>query len=415
MKRYCCMLLFLFPLAQVHGQAGKLVYSLDSAIHLGIENNPEMKSASQKVRAASGRFWSALAPPPAELSATNDYVPTGERLSAWGEKTVGVSQTIEFPTNYYFRASKFSKETEIARQGFAQAKLTVIAVIKSAYFTALALQEQVKIAQENLSIAEDFVKKAEIRFSVGEGTNLERLTARVQHAEARNLCEVRSNRLVSAFAALGFALGHGKGAASGYQLTDTLGCGPFNFTDGDLTEDAVRYNPQLKISRLRTGSLSAERALAWSGVLPEVNIGFFTKQVRGDARDYYGASLGISVPVWFMLDQRGKIQEASANAAAAAFDLRTAENTVVLKTNGALSEFRNAERQVALYRKEILPQADEIFRTASKSYEAGEITYIEFLQAQQTIITARSCFVDALLAYNLSVVSLEEAIGKTIK
>jgi heavy metal efflux system protein len=95
-------------------------------------------------------------------------------------------------------------------------------------------------------------------------------------------------------------------------------------------------------------------------------------------------------------------------------DLQAAHNAVYAKTQDAFAEFKHGESQVHLYLDEIIPQAEEIYRTAVKSYEAGEITYIEFLQAQQTLINSRGSYVDALLSYNLSIITIEESIGKTL-
>ena len=76
--------------------------------------------------------------------------------------------------------------------------------------------------------------------------------------------------------------------------------------------------------------------------------------------------------------------------------------------------YRNDERQVQLYNTDLLPQANEVYRTAATSYQAGEITYLEFLQARQTLISARSTYIDALYNYNTAIARLENAVGRTI-
>jgi outer membrane protein TolC len=395
------------------GSGGYL--SLSAAIQIGLYNNPEIKSSIEKINASRGRFWSAISPAPADFSITNDYIPTGLKLNKYGEKTIGVSQSVDFPTNYFLRGSKYSIERTIAENELALAKLCVVSNVKKSYFNVLALQEKIKIAQENCAIAQNFVKKAEVRYSVGEGTNLERLTAKVNYTESLNNIEIQKNHLVAAFAELNFALGYGKEESKVYQLTDTLAFIPFDFTLSKLLDDAADINPQLKATKLRVDSYSAEKSLAWSSLLPNFNLAYFNKQVRDDPRGYYGASFSIGIPLWFMLDQRGRIKEASSNVSAAKSELRTANNAVHAKTQAAFAEFKHEENQIQLYVKEIIPQAEEIFRTAVKSYEAGEITYIEFLQAQQTLINARGSYTEALLSYNLSIVTIEEAIGKALQ
>jgi cobalt-zinc-cadmium resistance protein CzcA len=156
--------------------------SLASAIQKGLDNNPEIRASLEKVNASRGSFLSAITPSPVDISITNDNIPTGQKLRNYGEKTVEISQSVEFPTNYFLRGSKYSKEIDIAKNELALAKLCVVSTVKKSYFKVLALQEQVQIAQENLAIAQDFVKKAGVRYAVGEGTNLERLTAKSNHS-----------------------------------------------------------------------------------------------------------------------------------------------------------------------------------------------------------------------------------------
>jgi outer membrane protein TolC len=389
--------------------------SLGAAIQTGLENNPEIKSALAKINAARGGFLSAISPASPDLSITHDYIPINAKVSKYGEKTIGISQPVDFPTNYFLRGSKYSLEKEIAENEFTLAKLSVIANVKKSYFNALALQEQVRIARENLSIALDFVKKAEVRFSVGEGTNLEKLTAKVNYTEAMNNVETGENHLIAAFADLNLAMGRGMGETQPFQLADTLTFIPSDFTLDQLLHDAETVNPRLKVNTLRVDSYSREKSLAWSSLLPSFNLSYFNKKVPADERSYYGASISMSVPLWFMLDHRGKIQEASANVSIAEFELRMAGNSAYAKTQTAFAEFKHEENQVQLYIHDILPQSEEIFRTAAKSYETGEITYLEFLQAQQTLINSRGKYINALLSYNLSIVAIEEAIGRTLR
>jgi outer membrane protein TolC len=414
MNKCIYLICILFPIALAFGQSNSLSLSLNAAIALGLKNNPEIKAAIAKTNAVKGRFLSAISPAAAEFSITNDYIPAGANLNSYGEKTVGISQSIDFPVNYYIRGSKVSIEKKIAANEYALTKLSVAAAIKKTYFNVLAVQAQVSLAQENSVIANEFLQKAGIRYSVGEGSNLERLTAQVSNTEAMNVVEIQNNRLVAAFAELNAALGFGKADGCRCLLTDTLAYTPLSITLGQITDDADTAHPYLKICMLRAELYSADKSIAWWTLVPNFSVGYYSKQVRGDTKNYYGVSFGMSIPLWFMFDQRGKIHEATAQTSIAQAELQTARNTVYAKIQSAFVEFKNEEKHIRLYQNDILPQAEEMFRIAAKSYEAGEITYIEYLQAQQTLKNSRGNYSTALHSYNLSIVTLEEALGKTV-
>lgn len=395
---------------KVFGQTEIKNLSLNDAIEIGLQHNPEINVSLEKINAANGRFWSGISLPMPEVSVSYEYVPTSKSFENYGEKTLEFNQTLEFPTNYFLRGSIFSKEKEISEFEYKHSELSVISKIKSAYYSVLKIQEQLTIAKENISIAEDFNKKAEIRYNVGEGTNLEKLTAKVQYSEALNNVEVLKNNLLSVFEELNFVLGLERDQIKNYQLNDKLDNKKLDFTFEKLFDEAIKINPQLKVSELKVGASEVERTLAWSGLLPNFNLAYL-KQSRDGDNSFYGVSFGIFVPLWFIFDQRGKIQEASANVSIAESDLQLTKNNIYLKIKNAFTQYENERKQVQFYETEILPQAEEIFRTASKSYEAGEITYIEYLQAKQTLINSRSNYINTLHSYNLSIINIEEAVG----
>lgn len=408
-------ILFSFALLPIciYGQTEIKKLSLTEAVEIGLKNNPEVRSAIENISASKGRFWSGISLPQPEVGMSYEYAPVNSSLSNYSEKTLAVSQSFEFPSNYFLKGSKYNKEEEIAVYKLNLTERSVINQVKTSYYKVLAKQYQVKSAEENLVISEDFYKKAEIRQNVGEGTNLERLTAKVQYTEARNNLEVAKNELTTAFAELNYSLGYGKQSyGSNYDLTDTLVFVDHEISIEQIYKSLEETNPQIKIAELNYGIASVEKGLAWSSILPNINFAYF-KQTRDGNTGFYGASLGISVPLWFMFDQRGKIQEALANQSISESELQLTKNEIALKLKSAFTDHENNLKQVKLYVNDILPQADEIYRSALKSYDAGEITYIEFLQAKQTLINAKNNYINVLYNYNRSIFTLEEIVGKS--
>jgi outer membrane protein TolC len=381
---------------------------------MGLKNNPAIKSAQENISAAKGRFWSGISLPAPEVGVSYEYTPINTGLKNFGERTFEVSQFIEFPSNYFLKGSRFGKEEEIAFYRLKLTEVIVAAQIKSAYFNVLAKLELLGIAEENLNIAEDFAKKAGIRYNVGEGTNLERLTAKVQFTEASNNLEIAKNELKTAFAELNYSIGYGKRTDEIFTLADSLSYSAADeFTFEELNNLSLTANQQIKISELNVSASSLDKSLAWSSLLPNFNLSYF-KQTRDGDNGYYGASFGMSVPLWFLFENRGQIQEASANVNIAESELQLVKNEVYLRLRSAFNDYENDLKQVKLYLSDILPQAEEVYRSASASYDAGEITYLEYLQARQTLINAKSNYINVLFSYNLSIYTLEETVGQSL-
>lgn len=404
--------LFLYGYAQDLNESNSI--TLTEAIEIGLKNNPVIKSAYENISAVEGKFWSGISLPSPEIGVSYEFVPLGSGLNNYEERTFGISQAFEFPTNYFLRGSISGDENDIAHLNFKQSEIQITRQIKTAYYNVLAKQKLLAIAKENLQIADDFSKKAEIRYNVGEGTNLERLTAKVQFTEAKNILALAQNELKSSFAELNYSLGYSRLSDEKFILIDSLAFSKFDtLSFENLYHLSLSSNQQIKISELNVNALSTERTLAWSSLLPGFNISYF-RQSLGSDNNYYGASLDISVPLWFLFDNRGQIQYASAKVNIAESELVSVKNEVYLNLTNAYNDYSNNLQQVSLYQEHILPQAEEVYRSASASYDAGEITYIEYLQARQTIISSEKNYTEALLNYYRSIFSLEEIVGQKL-
>jgi len=412
-KLFVLFAVALLPLC-IYGQTEIKKLSLNEAVEIGLKNNPEVRSAIENISASQGRFWSGISLPQPEVGVSYEYAPANSSLSNYSEKTLAISQSFEFPSNYFLKGSKYNKEEEIAVYKLSLTERSVINQVKTSYYKVLAKQYQIKSAEENLLISEDFFKKAEIRQNVGEGTNLERLTAKVQYTEARNNLEVAKNELTTSFAELNYSLGYGEQSyETNFALTDTLVFVDHKISIEQIYKSLEETNPQIKIAELKCGIASVEKGLAWSSILPNINLAYF-KQTRDGNNGFYGASFGISVPLWFMFDQRGKIQEATANQSLSESELQLTKNEIALKIKNAFTDHENNLQQVKFYVNDILPQTEEIYRTAMKSYDAGELTYLEYLQAKQTLISSRNNFINALFNHYQSVFRIEEIAGQNI-
>ncbi|MBI5727008.1 MAG: TolC family protein [Ignavibacteriales bacterium] len=389
--------------------------SISAAVALGLKNNPSIKKAQQAAYAAEGRYHSGISLPQPEFSFSYEYAPVSKSLSNYSEKSIGVSQSFDFPLSYFLRSKKLTKEQSIAARSLQITERNIIHEVKAHYYKVLVKQYQLQYANDYLSIAGDFLKKAEIRQNIGDGTNLERLTAKVQFTEAQNNLAVAKNELTIAQAELRYAIGYErKGTAADFVLTDSLYFSGSTIALGEVLENFNEaQNLQMQIAGLQTGIAAVEQSLAWSSVLPVFNLSYF-RQSRDGNNGFYGASFGMSVPLWFMFEQKGKIEEANANFSAAGYEMQSIKTEMQLKLHDACTALDNNEKQVRLYISELLPQAAEIFTAAEKSYDAGELTYIEYMQAKQILISSRNNYINALYNYYLSVLTIEELTGLTI-
>ena len=403
----------LVPLC-IHGQSLQRTLSLREAFTIGIKNSPDLRAAEAGVNAARGRFWSGISLPSPEINIAHEYIPKGLGLGSYTERTIGVSQSFEFPTNYFLRGSALTSNRDALRAGGVQAMRILIRKIRNSYFAAWGTQRKLQYARDNISLSDSIMVKVEVRARVGEAPPLELLTARVQQSEARNDLMAARNELTVAYAELNNAMGLGRVEYdTSVVLTDSLVAPSRAINTDSLTVLVEERNPQLLALRARMESATASRALAWSTLLPSFTVSYFN-QMRDGVKDYYGASLGISVPLWFMMNTRGQVEESQAEMALAEAEFAATRNTLLVELRTAVSNLQNTANSVRLYETDLIPQAEEVYRTANRGYVTGDLSYIEYLQARVTLLATRRNYITTLLNYVHSVTLLDELTEESV-
>src|SRR4030065_1153462 len=76
--------------------------SLQKSINIGIPLHPTVLSAKGELKTARGSVWKSLSPPSPVVRIQNEWVPKGAGISDYGEQTLGISQTLDFPLVTYF-------------------------------------------------------------------------------------------------------------------------------------------------------------------------------------------------------------------------------------------------------------------------------------------------------------------------
>jgi len=59
-----------------------------------------------------------------------------------------------------------------------------------------------------------------------------------------------------------------------------------------------------------------------------------------------------------------------------------------------------------------LKTADELLRFAEKSYQSGEIDYVEYINAVNQALTTKTDYLTAIQQYNQAVIELQYLTGK---
>jgi outer membrane protein TolC len=148
--------------------------------------------------------------------------------------------------------------------------------------------------------------------------------------------------------------------------------------------------------------------------LPDFDIGLSRHRLQGE-KTTWDFTLSFPIPLFFWQPKKGEIAEASANIEALKRYQQHLQNTIGLEVEEAYLNAVTAENQIELFEKEILTQAEEVYKMFLFSYQEGEISGIELIEARRTLIEARRSYADALFNYGITLAVLEKSIGQNLE
>jgi outer membrane protein TolC len=392
--------------------AKKEVLTLDECISIAIQQNPLILSSLQQYNASLARVSQAKAIPQPSINWDSDLQPKLFDFKGTGEWYFGISQSVEFPGKRYLRGKIASKEANEFLQEIELLKLDITFQVKQGFYGLLLSQEKLSYAQQNLELARDFLKKAELKFDAGDVAKVEALRAKVEASKAANEVRIANNDVRLAKAMLNFLLARKKYAP--LDIKGDLKRAPISLDMDTLVERALSFRPEMKGITIAIERERLFKKQAYMSYLPDFELGVNRHRVLGEG-EWWDFTLSFPIPLFFWQPKKGEIAEAEANIKSLEKESEHLGNAITLEVEEAYMTAVTANNQIRLFEDEILTQAEEVYNMFLFSYQEGEIGGIELIDARRTLIESRTSYADALFNYGVALAALEKSIGQKLK
>jgi cobalt-zinc-cadmium efflux system outer membrane protein len=283
--------------------------------------------------------------------------------------------------------------------------------VRRAYFTVVAAERRIAVAQELAAIATRARDAAQERFQTGAAPRLEALQASLALAQADNEVTAARGDASAARAELNALLAYPAGAAP--ALADALEGGPLPPLDA-VTQQALASNAELAVLQKRIDEARARAALARALRHPDPAVsGAVTYDAPGEFTYGWRAGAAIALPVFTTGKPDVAVADATVVRAQADRDARAAEITGAVAA--ALARAAAARQSVERYQNEILPNSLQVEQMADESYRAGQTGLPAYLQTLQAAREVRRAALQAALDYQLARAELERAMGTPLR
>jgi outer membrane protein TolC len=271
-----------------------------------------------------------------------------------------------------------------AGQRFEAARLDLRARVVMAWFEYALLAESIRVREADLSFLETIVEATEARVRAGAVPQQDVVKARTQRDLARNRLETDRSRVPGRRAALN-ALLNREPLADLDMPRDFPRARPLKESDQEVLARLAERNPDLEALAREAAGREEAVSLMRQQYIPDLGLGA-SADMGGMARSIMGM---LTLPLLRYPAIEASIAQAKAELEMTRAMRRQAEHDLKAKAVLLLYDFRNADRQAALYQTAILPQADHVVEATRAAYTAGRVPAIELLDSQRMRLEAR--------------------------
>lgn len=399
--RTCVLTLLLALASQSASAVEQPLLSLDSALARAFANNPELAAARWEIDIAQGaRQQAGLIPNPV-LSVDAEDTRRDSRTTS-----VKLSQALELGGKRGARIDVARRGQELAALELERRRNQLRADVLDAYYTALRAQERTQLAGRSLALAERGVAVAQGRVNAGKASPVEATRAQVQLAEVRLELNRGQMEQDNAYRRLAMVTGAATSDFAGVQeqpLALAALPAPAQLL-GRLPETTELRLAEQEVVQ-REASLGLEKAQR----IPDLDVSVGS-QYDASARERVNL-VGLSMPLPLFNRNQGNVLSA-ARRADQARDLRNAtELRLRTETRQALEQWNTARGEVQSFNQTILPAVQRAVDSATQGFEMGKFSFLDVLDAQRTLIGARTQYLAALAQTTDAWVRIERIYG----
>jgi cobalt-zinc-cadmium efflux system outer membrane protein len=384
-----------------HAREAATPLTLNHAVALALDNNPELSAARHELAAVDATVMQAGARPNPDLSTLMEDTRKSTRTT-----TIQLNQPIELGGKRDARIGAAERSRDAARMELAIRRDDIRIAATSAFFAVLTAQERRRLAQESAELARSAADATGRRVTAGKISPVEETRARVAAASARLELSQADGELDLARRRLAGLWGN---AQPSFTLAEGVaGQLPPLPAIADIAERSADA-PQLRLARVEVERRQALSKIESSKRIPDATLSLGRKRDEEAGRSMW--VIGVSLPLPFLDSNRGNLEEALRRTDKARDELAAAETRVRTDIAQAYEKLRNAHTEVALLHSDILPGAQSAYAAAGKGFELGKFNFLEVLDAQRTLFQARSQYLRAISDAHLASAELERLLG----
>lgn len=401
--RKIILLGFIFLFFSGFGQDNLL--TIQQAIETAYKQNAELQQLQAQLKQQQNLWRTETGISAPEISYFKEGIGSGPG-DIFDEKRITISQEIDFPLTTSYRLKGIEEQVKALEFQIKSREKAIKAEVKSQYIEvlyALYLQESRK---NQLQLSQDLYNAVFTKFETGMANGIDLANAELRLEESKNDLDQTEWILHKARYSLFYAMGLPvEDQKYSIEFSDTL-----RAVDIEISQIFT-----LAVQEEQPDYQSAEHELkatdyflkeAKSNILPDIRLNLY-KQNYGTGYNFNGFEIGLRFPLWYPLDQKGKINTAIAKQEEIGWKQQEIRLDMKKQIEFAWHNYSVSRSIINRYNKTLKSKAAQLERLTLRAYQLGEIDLLVLLNAQQTYLASEQRYLVALRDYYLQLASLE--------
>ena len=282
--------------------------------------------------------------------------------------------------------------------------------VKESYFDLHALQQVIAITREEEAVVRSMEKTAQTGYAAGERAQVDLLKAQAEITLLKQqLLELlaRENMLKARLNTL-----FNRRADSPLGAAVTPPATGFSGSLATLFALAATNRPEVRAAQAQIERYRLEGKLMAKESMPDYKLGLEYRDIA-DGDNMLMFTVGLELPLRTSKYRAG-VREAQKMRAASQAAREAAEGQSAFDLQDAFFKLQTARSSLALYRGELIPQAQARFSASQAGYRTGSVDFTDLLESARFLLNARIMTAMAEGTLGMQSARLERAIGMAL-
>ncbi len=426
--------IFLFPITIGFSQS----YSLDDAIEVALKNKEALKASALDVQSAkqdvngsySGilptiRFSGSVSQSQFPPQAGGYNLETGELISGTISSQTSSSSSISLSQNIYdggvwWNTIRQAKNSfRIAEEFDRQIKTNIIRNIHTSYFNYLKALQLLDVARSNLMSSQQQLALATQKYELGAEKKTDLLKAEVRFGQARVDVINNDANLQNAYRSLKNEMGLNDKEQDFFveEIEIPMDSIPDYETGFELIQ---KFNPSIKAKQYQITGAELSVKLSKGSRLPSINANATysgSAENFGDAlnnnfndENRFNVGLSISIPLFSGNSINSQIQKSKIAVNKQESEYLTQLQDLSVRLSSVLDQLNNYQEIIPI-NETVLESAEEDLKLAQMKYTQGSTIILEVLDAQTSVVRARSSLIRSKYDAYIEQANLKALLG----